>query len=181
MGPHEDSPAGQDLLGDASGNAQGRRQPPGEVAPAPHVGVAAPLGPGGEIRVARPGLIGKLPVVLRVLVRVFYHGAQRRAAGLSPLQAGEEFRHVVLLPGGGEGARSRPPAVQEALELLQVNRLPGGEAVHHHADGLSVGLAEDADADDVSKLRGHGPHLPDSRNPARSWGRTFSPPPPPGW
>jgi hypothetical protein len=43
-----------------------------------------------------------------------------------------------------------------------------------------VGLAEDADTEYRSKFRGHVRHLPGLRNPARNWGRTSSPPRPPG-
>ena len=57
MRPHEDPPAGQDLLGDAAGDAEGGRQAAGEVAAAPHVRLALPLDKRGVIRVAGPGLV----------------------------------------------------------------------------------------------------------------------------
>ena len=34
------------------------------------------------------------------------------------------------------------PAAEEAVQFLQVHPLSGGQAVHSHADGLRVGLAE---------------------------------------
>lgn len=53
--PHEDPPAGQDLLGDAAGDAEGGRQAARKVAAAPHVRLALPLYKRGVIRVARAG------------------------------------------------------------------------------------------------------------------------------
>ena len=42
VGPYVDAPAGENLLGDAAGNTQGRRQPAGEVSAAPHVRLRRP-------------------------------------------------------------------------------------------------------------------------------------------
>ncbi|CAN3986052.1 hypothetical protein OHPBIL_OHPBIL_00250, partial [Dysosmobacter welbionis] len=51
---------------------------------------------------------------------------------------------------------------QEGVQLLQVDGLPGGQAIHHHADGPSMGLAEDRDFQETAEFRGHGYHLPGS-------------------
>ena len=113
------------------------------MAAAPHVRVAAPLHPGGVVRVGGAGLVGKLTVIGGVLVAVFDDGAQGKAAGDAVFQAGEENGGVRFLPGGGQGALSRLAAVQESVQGLQVNGFPGGQAVHIDADGSAVGLAED--------------------------------------
>ena len=81
VGAHIDAPAGQDLLGNATSDAEGRRQAAGEVSTAPHVRLPAPLHPGGVVRMGGPGLVGKLAVIRGVLVAVLNDGAQRRAAG----------------------------------------------------------------------------------------------------
>ena len=180
MRPYVDAPAGQNLLGDSPGDAQRGCQAAGEVAAAPHVGAAIPLDQGGVVRMAGPGLVPQLRVVRRVLAAVPDDGAQRRAAGSAVFQAGEELRHVGLFSGGGEGARSRLPPVQKPLELLRIDLLSGGEPIDLNPDGLSVGLAEDADAQDFSELRGHGRHLPGFHSPARSRDRISSPPRLPG-
>ena len=175
MGPDEDPAAGENLLGDAAGNAQRRRQPAGEVSAAPHVCRAAPFDSGRKIGMARTGRIGKAAVVGGVLVTVFNDGAQRCAAGMAVFQPGEERGNIALLPGSGQGAFPRTAAVQKGLEFGQVNGLPGRQTVHHHADGPAVGLAEHTHMQQVSKFRGHGSHLPGFDRPPRNPGKTSLP------
>ena len=172
MRPYEDPPAGQDLLGDAAGDAEGGRQAAGEVATAPHVRLALPLHKRGVIRVAGPGLVPELRIVRGVLVAVLDHSTQRRTAGDTVFQPGEEGGAIRLLSKGGEGVFAGSAPVQKGLERIQVHCLAGGQAVHHHADGRPVGLAEDADLQQVSELRGHGCHLPIADIPPRKWGST---------
>ena len=174
VGPHVHAPAGQNLPGDAAGDAQGRRQPAGEVAAAPHVRLTAPLDEGGVVRVAGPGLVPEFRIIQGVLVAVFDDGAQRRAAGDAVLQAGEKHRNIGLLPGGGQAVLAGPAPVQEAVQFLQVDSLPGGQAVYHHADGLSMGLAEHRNFQEIAEFRGHGCHLPGSCRPPRNPGRIFA-------
>ena len=143
MGAYIDAPAGQNLFGDAAGNAQRSRQAAGKVAAAPHIRLAAPLYPGSVVRMGGPGLVGKLTVIRGVLVAVFNDGAQRRAAGDAVFQAREENGCVRFLPQGGQGALPRLTAVQEGVQGFQVNGFSGGQAVHIDADGSAVGLAED--------------------------------------
>ena len=57
-------------------------------------------------------------------------------------------------------SRRGGPALEKSLELLQVHRLPGGQAVHRHPDGRSVGLAEDRHVDVLTEVRGHELPLP---------------------
>ena len=82
-----------------------------------------------------------------MLVSIFDDRAQRGSTGDAVFQAGEEHRRVGLPPGGGKGALPRLPPGQEGVQLLQVDGLPGGQAVHRHPDGLRVGLTEDGDVD----------------------------------
>ena len=106
-------------------------------------GQAVPLHPGGVVGVAGAGLVGKLRIVPGALAAVADNGAQGGAAGFSALQAREKLGYVPLAPGGGQEVPSRPAPVKEGLQLLRVDLLPGGQAVHHHADGSPMGLAKD--------------------------------------
>ena len=53
----------KDLLGDAAGDAQRRRQAAGKMPPAAHIRLPAPFDPRGIIRVRGARLVGKLRVV----------------------------------------------------------------------------------------------------------------------
>ena len=168
-----DAPAGEDLFGDAARDAQRGRETAGEVSAAPHVRRAAPLDGGGKIRMTGTGRVREAGIIGGVLVGVFDDGAQRRAAGPAVFKARQEYGHVPLLAGGGEGAAAASAAVQKGLQFLGVHGLPGGKPVDDHADGLAVGLAEYADLDERSKLRGHGLHLLRTGRPPRNPGRIF--------
>ena len=75
-------------------------------------------------------------------IGIFNDGGQWGAAGDAVHQAAQKPGLVRLLPGGGGGIPTRGPALEKAVQLLQVHPLPGGQAVHRHADGRGVGLAE---------------------------------------
>ena len=110
VGVHPDAPAGQNLEGNASGNAQGSRKPPGEVAASRRV-LPAPIPHlGGVVGVSGPGHVLQIVVILGAGVGVLNHRRQRGSAGHSVHQAAQDFRQVRLLPGGGHVAVSRGPA-----------------------------------------------------------------------
>ena len=94
---------------------------------------------------------------------------------------GDTLPVVVCYLEGGEGVFAGPASVQKGLESIQVHRLAGRQAVHHHADGRPVGLAEDADLQEMSELRGHECHLPIADIPPRKWDRTCPRPQRPEW
>ena len=160
VGPDADTPASQDLDCNAPGDAQGGGDPAGEVAAPPHVLAAAVLHLGGEIGVGGPGLVPELVVVFGAGVGVLDDGSQRSPAGDAVHQTAQNLGHIPLLPGGGGGIPAGSPALEEALELLQVHRLPGGQAVHRHPDGRGVGLAEHRHVDVLTEVRGHELPLP---------------------
>ena len=160
MGPNLDSPASQDLEGNAPGDTQGGGEPAGEVAAPPHVLAAAVLHLGGEVGVGGPGLVPELVVVFGAGVGILDDGGQRGSAGDAVHQSAQNLGRIPLLPGGGGGVPARGPALEEALELLQVHRLPGGQTVHRHPDGRGVGLAEHRHMDVLTEVRGHELPLP---------------------
>ena len=143
MGSHKDPPAGQKLLADSPGDAQGGGEPAGEVSAPGHILKAAVLHLGGVVGVAGTGDVLQVLIVPGPGVGVPDNGGQGRPASLALDQAGKNLRLVPLLPGGGPGAGAGGTPGQKGLELLQVHRLPGGDAVHRDPDGRGVGLAKD--------------------------------------
>lgn len=167
----------QDLLGDAAGDAQRRRQAAGKMPPAAHIRLPAPFHPRGIIGVRGARLVGQLRVVRGVLVAVVNDRAQRRAAGHAVAQTGEEFRRVGFLPRGRKRAFSGFAPIQKGLQLRKINALARRQAVDGHADRGSVGLSEHADAQRSSEFRGHRSYLPVVCIPPRRRDRISAPPP----
>ena len=181
VGPHIDPLPGQDLLADTPGDAQGGGEPAGEVAASRHVLKAPVLHLGGVVGVARAGDVPEVVIVPRPGVGVADEGGQGGAAGAALRQAGEDLRPVPLLPGGGPGAPARGPAVEEGLEFLQVDGLPGGQAVHRHPDARGVGLAEKGNGQLTVINTAHGIVLIIMKDPGPSVkGHLPLPPPCPG-
>ena len=173
MGGDLNAPALQDLQADAPGDAQGGGEPAGEVAAPGHILEAPVLHLGGVVGVGGAGLVPQLAVVLGAGIGVADDGGQGGPAGASLRQPAQDLRHVPLLPGGGGAVPARGPAPQEGLELVQVHRLPGGQAVHRHPDGRGVGLAEHRDVDVFTPVRGHGPPLLTVQSDPKIPGRIF--------
>ena len=146
MGRDGDAQLLQQLEGDAPGDAQGGRQPSGEVTAAGHILVAAVLHLGRVVGVARAGAVPEIGIVAGPGVGVADDGRHGRAAGPALHQARDELRRVGLLPGGGDPALARSPAVEKLLKPVQIHGDPGGESLHGHADGRGVGLAENRQA-----------------------------------
>ena len=107
MGAYTNAAPGQDLFGDAACDAQGSRQPTGEVTAATHIRLSAPLDTGGIVRMGRTGLVEQFAVIRRMLVTVFDNGAQGEAAGDAVFKTGQEDGCVRFLPGGGKKAFAR--------------------------------------------------------------------------
>ena len=160
MGSDVDAPASQDLDCNAPGDTQGGGEPAGEVAASPHVLAAAVLHLGGEVGVGGPGLVPQFVVVFGAGVGILDDGGQRSPAGDAVHQSAQNLGHIPLFPGGGGGIPAGGPALEEALERLQVHRLPGGQAVHRHPDGRGMGLAEHRHVDVLTEVRGHELPLP---------------------
>ena len=146
MGGHGDPQLGEDLQRNSPGDAQRRGEPPGEVAAAGHVLVAAKLHFSGVVGVAGTGTVAEIVVVLRAGVGVADDGREGRAAGAATHQSREKFHLVGLFAAGVDEAASRGAALQKGLELCLVHRNAGGQSLHGHPDGRGVGLAEDGQA-----------------------------------
>ena len=160
------APALQNLQADAPGDAQGGRQPAGKVAAAGIVLTAEIFHVGGIVRVARPGHRGEGSVVLGAGVPIADDGGQGHAAGGISPQPRQKLRGVRLFAGGGIGVAAGSPALQEALQGLKIDLLPGGDALQGHADGGGVGLAENGQ---VKVLTVHAAHrLPPVNEPKSS-------------
>ena len=97
---------------------------------------------GGVVGVAGAGHIAEGGIVTGPGIGILNDGGQWRTAGNAVHQAAQKPGLVRLLPGGSGGIPARGPALEKAVQLLQVHPLPGGQAVHRHADGRGVGLAE---------------------------------------
>ena len=109
---------------------------------AAYVREAAPLDKRRIIGVSGAGLVFERRVIPRTLVFVFENGAERKAAGSAVLQSRQEARSIAFGAGRGEAVRLCAAAFQKCLQFREVDSLPGGEAVHEDAHGLSVRLPE---------------------------------------
>ena len=146
MGGHGDPQLGEDLQRNSPGDAQRRGEPPGEVAAAGHVLVAAKLHFSGVVGVAGTGTVAEIVVVLRAGVGVADDGREGCAAGAATHQSREKFHLVGLLAAGGRQAPARGAALEKRLELRLIHFDSGGQSLHGHPDGRGVGLAEDGQA-----------------------------------
>ena len=152
MGPHGDTPLGQNLLGDGPGKHQGSGEPPGEVAAAPVVVEALVADVGGVVGVAGPGQVTGFAVIRRAGVGVGNHGAQGGPGGLALKHSGEHLDLVGLLAGGGQGGLAGGPAGHVFLDGGPVQLQPGGHTCQGDANGGAVGFAENGVFHRISSL-----------------------------
>ena len=156
VGRHGDSLGLQQLQADPAGDAQGSRQPAGEVAAAGHVLEPAVADLGREVGMAGPGAVPQVVVVSGAGVGVADEGRQGRAAGDVSHQSGDELRQVGLLPGRGRGGVPRRPAGKERPQPVHIDSKPGGNPLDGHADGRGMGLAENGEAKPLAVGTAHG-------------------------
>ena len=97
---------------------------------------------GGVVRVPGAGAISQCFIITGVGIVIVDHGGNWRAAGKAIQNAAEKFGAILFLAGCGPVMLPRCPAVQELLQFLQVNGQPRRDPVQGHADGGTVGLAE---------------------------------------
>src|SRR5690606_13631953 len=105
----------------------------------------------GEVGMARTVDVLDLGIVLRALVLVADHEADRRA-GRPPLEdAGEDLDAIGLAALGRELRLARPAPVEPDLDLLGRQRQERGHAIHHDADRRAVALAPGGEAEQGSE------------------------------
>ena len=109
------APFRQPLFAQPSRDAQGRRQPPGEMPAACRVLKAAILDLSSVVRVSRAGAVAQVGVVTGAGVCVVNDGGNGRAAGKAIQNPRQEIRAVLLLPGGGPAILPRRSSVQKCL------------------------------------------------------------------
>jgi len=137
----------EEALGHDAGGDKAEAEAAGEVPAAPRVGEAAVADPARKVGVAGPRQGGEALVVGAAGVLVPEDEGEGASGRAAPVEAGEEFGSVALLPGRGA---SSPGAASGEVGL----EVAGGEgearraAVDEGPDGLSVRLAEDLDAED---------------------------------
>ena len=142
-GGHLDSLLLQQLLGHRPCKDQRRSEPAGEMASAPVVVAPLITHIAGVVPVSWAGQVLQLRVVPGTGVGICDHRAQRGARGPALKQAGEDLRHIRLLPGGGQGTSPRGPAGHLGGHPLQVQLQPRRHPLQHHTDGGAVGLSKD--------------------------------------
>ncbi len=96
---------------------------------------------GGVIRVAGPQQIFGLFIIPAAGGLVGNQQTQWRAGGVAVKKAAHNLKFVRFLPGSGKRAH-RPPLVQLAADIGQIQRQAGLQAVNHHANGLAVTFAK---------------------------------------
>ena len=142
MGPHQDPLVPQIQLRNGPRRHQGRGEPSGEVTAAPVVLKAAVPDAGGQVGMARPGLLPEDVIIARMLVYVADQDAKRRSRG-SPLKnAGKNLRPVRLPAGGGEVISARGATAKLSGNICFIHRNSRRHVRQHHADGRAVALAE---------------------------------------
>ena len=97
---------------------------------------------GGVVRVSGSGDGLEVGIVAGAGVSVVDHSGYGSTAGEAVINAPQEFRLVLFLAGCGPVVLSGGPAVKKGLQFFKIHGKPRRNAVQHHADGGSVGLAE---------------------------------------
>ena len=144
------------LQGDASRNAQGSGEAPGEVAAARDVVVVAVAKICRVVGVPRARDAAQTLIVLASRVRVLDDGRERRSAGVAVHEAGEDSGAVGLATSGCGVRAAGGAALEKGLQLVEVNLDARRQPLDDAADGLGVRLAKDGEANGVSDTRCHG-------------------------
>src|SRR3954467_2485952 len=91
---------------------------------------------------------GDLGIILRTLVDILDHQADRRA-GRAPLEHARENTNLIgLLPLSGEARAAGPALVEPGLDVAFRQRQAGRAAVDHRAERRPVALAPSREAED---------------------------------
>ena len=147
--------AGQELAGNpAGGHAHGRLA--GGGAPPATIVANAVFGVVGIIGMAGPVRVPDFAVVLRALVDVVDHEADRGSGGdLNTVVAGHHARQDLHLIGfltlGGEARGPGPAPVEVELKFAGLERNHRRAAVHHAADSRPVALTPGRDTEQMAK------------------------------
>ena len=140
----------EEFLRDDAGRDDRERQAAGEMAAAARILEAAELEVRGVVRVARARDVQQGLVVLAAGVRIVEDDGERGAGRIAFVDAAENLR-LIRLHARGRALRAAPAAGDVRREIRLAERNARREAVHDHADLLSVRLAEDAYSEDVAK------------------------------
>ena len=105
----------------------------------------------GIIGVAGPVFGGDVAIILRTLIDILDHQADRRAGGLSFIHARQDADFIRLLPLGGEFRLAGPALVEEGLDIGFGQDEPGRAAIDHRADRRAVAFAPGGEAQQVSE------------------------------
>ena len=153
---HDPDAAGlQKLQADSARDAQRRGQPSGKMPAAGGVLMAAVADVRRIVRVTGTRHALQRRIVLRTDIRIPNDCRQRRAAGDVVYKSAEELRRVGLLPGRRKRPAARRAPGQKAPQRLHIDRKARRKAVHRHADGGRMRLAEDGHGQIFSVAAAH--------------------------
>ena len=118
----------------------------------------------GEVGMARAEAAGDIAVVLRTLIDILDRQRRSGVPVVIPLEdAGQDSHLVRFLPLGGEARLTRPPPVQEGLDIRLAKRDARRATVDHAADRRPMALTPGRDAEKMPEgIVGH------ARSPAPS-------------
>ena len=138
------------LLGDDARCHYAQRDAAAEVTAAAGVVEAAELEVGGEIGMARTGMLTEAFVILTASVLVAEKDGERGAGSVTVVHAGDNLGEVVLHAGSSaQGSGLAAPEVCGEVFFTQGN--PGKDTVYSYADTGAVRLTEYADSEFISK------------------------------